>query len=211
MQRELKFDSKTGLIAILAIANIVLVVMFMTSGNNDNHPHPLIRFEDDFEDKGIEWDTDSAGTWSVREDEYGNHFYCVNSKGYAKAYPHDLPMMRDFVLEIDVLINQFDGYIYLREYQQAFLAYEFEDNSIDFSREGRWLAKETGYPIVPGNWLNIGVEAIGPSFAMNIDGEIDFRIFLSKDYIVPIGTFAIGAGPDADVCFDNIKVIYSAD
>ncbi|WP_152966280.1 hypothetical protein [Ornatilinea apprima] len=61
-------------------------------------------FSDDFEAGGQKWTSNSEGIWMIQGDS-GNHFYCVDSKNYAKAYPNNKPTWDNFVLEFDILIR----------------------------------------------------------------------------------------------------------
>ncbi|WP_152966291.1 family 16 glycoside hydrolase [Ornatilinea apprima] len=106
----------------------------------------------------------------------------------------------------EIASNQFDGEVFLRDHEGAFLSYELEENSIELNREGgNWLDSNKTFVVPKDEWTKIRISAIGSNIDIFINGNV-FTSTLSDNQNLPSGSIAIGASPNAKVCFDNIKV-----
>jgi len=190
----------------MIVINIVILSLLVFNMFAQNNGAALIIYDQNFENGAADWITE-GGTWTVQQDDFGNSFYCVTTSEQARAYP-PLPVLSDFVLDLDILINQPNGEIVLRQQQAISLSYAITDNSVTLSREDGWIAAEEGYPFPLGDWISTRTYGIERTFEFQIDDTMTFLAIIMDDKFINQGQFALGASGNADICFDNFVITY---
>lgn len=141
-------------------------------------PTPTVLFSDDFENGTNNWQINDPG-WQVREDETGNHFYCVNATGdYVFAQTGSIDW-QDYALEVDIMIVTVSDYgsgnilFRISEDFSPLYVYGFYEGGAVLGKEDpqfRVLDSTSQGPI-QGNWHTIRIEAVGVGIKVFMDGR----------------------------------------
>jgi len=173
-------------------------------------------FEDRFEEDISNWLLDSE-VWEKRQDEQGNHWLCVSPRdSYALAAHIEDPLWQDYVFEVEVKVVKFSepegGVIQARVNPELFSTYQFYFNpegDVELYRKtespGKWLDGMSQPKILEGQHV-IRMELQGPKILVFLDGEQILRANEPDPGFFDRGGIEIGAGPNWDVCFDNVRV-----
>lgn len=183
-------------------------------------PDALVLFEDDFENGAGNW-TVASGLWELRSDEEGNHFYCVTTSGqWGHARAGD-PLWTDYIVEFEFMLitslKHYGGLLQFRYSHSPETAYEveFEIDNADLSKQEspgtgfQWIANGP-QTLVLGQWYIYRVEVNGENILISLGDEKVIEI-TDAGSVIRQGAIRLGAGPEREICYDNVRVYNLAD
>ena len=176
-------------------------------------------FEDDFESGLARWRTNAA--WEIREDAVGNHILCATPKqGFSWVNPRNTGVWSNYVFSAKVMTLEdlkqqgaftFDVLYRIDPEVQSFQFQitELRTSLFRFDPDSRkWhLLTDTETELVkPDTWYSvlIQVEPDG-TLRYSVDG-IQLIKYLDPESFIPDGIIRMGASPNSDVCFDDVKI-----
>jgi hypothetical protein len=210
-----------GYLSLKSPSEPIIVVATQTAEPTPTAAPPgSVYFEDDFESGLAKWRTNPA--WEIREDELGDHMLCATPKqGYSFINPRTSTTgWNKYVFSVQVMLveelKQQGAFtldvLYRNDPQVQSFQFQITELRINLhrfdpdTRKWQLLTDSETDQVKTDTWYSalIQVEADG-TLRYSVDG-IQLVKYTETEPFMPDGVIRLGASPNSDICFDDVKV-----
>ena len=190
-------------------------------------PMETVLFEDDFENGDGFWKTEGDGIWEIRSEDNGNHIFCTSSATEYSLASTGSSTWSNIVIEFDTMVvshskeglgggfkfhvNNDPTHSY---YQVTFKNKLLSLEKVIYGPEGQsyetYVLADSNQDLISENvWNTFRIEIQSPKSKVSFNDEP--LLWGSDQDFIEQGFIELFVVYDAEVCFDNVRVVDLAD